>query len=477
VSQDSELGSASAASPTRSGPASPARGGALKRLFLQSAAASIANLCVMGGLFLRDVYAAAVFGRSAAVDAYFLALMVPQMAVQMLGSGLQASIVPAYTRVAGLGDAPRKRRLVEALNSRLLLFSGAVAAVLWVLGGSGLAWLARVGERSSSELAEHLLWVLVPMTLLEVMGALWAAFLQAEDRVVEAIASRLAVPLGAVLAMLLFAHSAGIYALAWGTLCGSAAQLVWRGASLRRIGTSLRPRLHRGSEELRGVLRQYFPVMLGGAIGSLTNAVDNTMAALSREPAAVSALSYGSRVATVFTTAGTVAVSAAVLPYLSRLSAREDFAELRRTVRIVVSVILLVALPVTVLVLCFSEELVRLVFQRGQFNAADTLLVARVQRMFVLQVPVFVTSIFFVRVLSALRRNDVLLYIAIGGVLTNAVLDYVLMQWLGVAGIALATSLVYVGAALAGGSVVYSLLRERWPKAGDSSLRAPAGDR
>jgi putative peptidoglycan lipid II flippase len=163
----------------------------------------------------------------------------------------------------------------------------------------------------------------------------------------------------------------------------------------------------------------------------------------------------------VLTTARTDAVSAAVLPYLSRLSAREDFAELRRTVRIVVSVILLVALPVSVLVLCFSEELVRLVFQRGQFNAADTLLVARVQRMFVLQVPVFVSSIFFVRVLSALRRNDVLLYIAIGGVLTNAVLDYVLMQWLGVAGIALATSLVYVAAALAGGSVVYFLLRER----------------
>jgi putative peptidoglycan lipid II flippase len=91
---------------------------------------------------------------------------------------------------------------------------------------------------------------------------------------------------------------------------------------------------------------------------------------------------------------------------------------------------------------------------------------------------VFVSSIFFVRVLSALRRNDVLLYIAIGGVLTNAVLDYVLMQWLGVAGIALATSLVYVAAALAGGSVVYYLLRERSVSAGgDAALATPADDR
>ncbi len=437
----------------------PSRTALLKRLFLQSAAASVANLCVMGGLFARDVYAAAVFGRTPAVDAYFLALMVPQMAVQMVGSGVQSSVVPAYTKVVAFGDRVRTQRFVESLTARILMLSGVVAVLLWGLGGTTLEWLGRAGERTSSELAQRLLVVLVAMTVLEVVAALWAAFLQAEDRVVEATLSRIAVPLGGVLAMFLFAKSVGIYALAWGTLLGSTGQLVWRGLSLKRSGQSLVPRFHPVSAELRSVVRQYLPVMLGGAIGSLTTAVDNTMAALSGESSAVSALNYGSRVCTVLTTAGTVAVTTAVLPYLSRLSARGNFDEIGRTIRVFVSVILLATLPVTALVLYFSEDLVRLLFERGQFGAQDTVLVARVQQMIVLQVPVFITGMFLVRVISALGRNEFSLLITFGSVILNALLDYVLMRVLGVAGIALATSIVYVLATSSAGVIVYVLLR------------------
>jgi putative peptidoglycan lipid II flippase len=86
-------------------------------------------------------------------------------------------------------------------------------------------------------------------------------------------------------------------------------------------------------------------------------------------------------------------------------------------------------------------------------------LVARVQQMIVLQVPVFITGMFLVRVISALGRNEFLLFITLGSVVLNALLDYVLMRVLGVAGIALATSIVYVLATSSAGVIVYVLLR------------------
>jgi putative peptidoglycan lipid II flippase len=433
----------------------------LKRLLGKSAVASAANLCVMVGLFVRDAYVASVFGRSDAVDAYFLALMVPLMAVQLLGSGLQSSVVPAYTRVIALGDPLRKRRFVESLTLATLVVSVLIAFLSWALGSAGLALLGRADRAAASELTRQLLQVLLSITILEGVSSLWAALLQAEDCVVEPILSRIAVPLGGALGMVLVAGTWGIRALAWGTLAGYFVQLIWRGSSLLRAGMSVVPRLHAASDELRSVARQYFPVMLAGGIGAMTNVVDNSMAALCSQPAAVSALNYGSRVSTVLTTAGSVAVSAAVLPYLSKLTARGSYEELGRTIRVFVTTILLVGVPAAALIFVFSEELVRLVFERGQFSAGDTALVSGVQAMFALQIPVLVVGVFMARVISAFGRNDVLLYITMGSVVSNALLNYVLMQFLGVLGIALATSVVYLLSAICASAAAFTLLGEQ----------------
>jgi putative peptidoglycan lipid II flippase len=440
------------------------RAPARKQLFAQSIAAFIANLLVMGGLFGRDVYIAAAFGRTGAVESYFLALMVPLVAVQMVSSGVAVSVIPAYTKLIALGDPTRTRRFVESLGVRLGLLAVLVAIAVWALVSSGLSWLPRGRFDGDLELMKSLLIVLLPIALLDVGAALWAALLQAEGQVASAILSRIAVPIGGIAAASLFANVAGIYALAWGTVLGYVGQLVWNGVCLAKRGVSLVPRLNPSTPELAAATRQYLPMLASGAIGSLTSLVDNTMATLSGDLGAVSALTYGNRLATALTTAGSVAVSAALLPYLSRLHARRDFTEVRRTIRFLVSAILLASVPVTAGVVVFSGDITRLLFERGQFSPHDTALVARVQQFSVLQVPVFVTGIFLVRVISSMGRNGLLLYIAISNVLLNILFDYVFMRWMGVPGIALATSAVYtVALGIAACAVFVLLRREKEP--------------
>jgi putative peptidoglycan lipid II flippase len=449
---------------------------ALRRVIRKSAVASLANLLVMAGLCVRDVYVAAVFGRSPALDAYLLALMIPLLAVQMLGSGIQSSIVPAYTELLAARDAVRRRHFGESLTLAMLLGSSIAAALSWAAGVPGLAWLGRAEGHVTSELPAELLVVLLPLIILDGVATLWAALLQAEDRIVGPIVSRIAVPAGAIAMTAIFSPAMGIRALAWGMVFGYAAQLVWRGVSLVRSGGSVIPRAHALSQDLRAAGRQYLPVMLGGMIGALMNTVDNSMAVFANQPGAVSALNYGSRVVAVLTTAGTVAVSAAVLPYLSRLTVRRSFQQMRRAIRLFVGLILVIGMPATGLVVFFSDDLVRLLFERGEFSARDTLLVADVQRMYALQIPLFVAGVFLARVISSLGRNDLLLYISMGSVLLNAILDYILMGIWGVPGIALATSIVYLTSTLCAAVAVSLLLRQRL-SVGDADSAHPAGER
>jgi putative peptidoglycan lipid II flippase len=87
-------------------------------------------------------------------------------------------------------------------------------------------------------------------------------------------------------------------------------------------------------------------------------------------------------------------------------------------------------------------------FERGRFSAADALVVGGVQRLYVLAIPFFAVGMLFSRFLAAAHRTDLLLLGNVGLLLTNIVLDALLVRWLGVGGIALATSLVYALAAV-----------------------------
>jgi putative peptidoglycan lipid II flippase len=106
--------------------------------------------------------------------------------------------------------------------------------------------------------------------------------------------------------------------------------------------------------------------------------------------------------------------------------------------------LLLIMTPICVLLIAFSPALVRLLFQRGAFTAQDTLVVSRVQAMYALQIPFYAAGLLYVRMLTALRRNDLVMISAGISLALDVVLNLICMRFWGVAGIALSTSLFYV---------------------------------
>jgi putative peptidoglycan lipid II flippase len=87
---------------------------------------------------------------------------------------------------------------------------------------------------------------------------------------------------------------------------------------------------------------------------------------------------------------------------------------------------------------------VKILFQRGAFTAADTELVSSVQVCYAIQIPFYVWSMLFVRFITAVRRNDILMYTSGINLVLDVVLNLVLMRVWRVAGIALSTSIMYI---------------------------------
>ena len=126
------------------------------------------------------------------------------------------------------------------------------------------------------------------------------------------------------------------------------------------------------------------------------------------------------------------------------MAAERRIAEMRALLWRYVRFLLLVSVPLTVLLIACSREIVALLFQRGAFAASDTAVVSSVQAALLLQVPFFFISSFTVRIVTALRANRIMFWGTVICAVTNVIGNYVFMSWFGVVGLALSTAIVYV---------------------------------
>ena len=215
------------------------------------------------------------------------------------------------------------------------------------------------------------------------------------------------------------------------------------GVALRRQSIRFDPAWHGFDAHMRQVAAQYGPMIAGALLMTGTYLVDQLMAAM-LPGGSVSALNYGNRVVALPVGLAATALGTVAVPYFSSMVARGEWTEVRHTLNRYLRLIFAVTVPLTLILIFASRPLVRLLFERGAFTAEDSQVVARVQSFYAIQIPFYIAGIMVVRVISSMQANQILLWGAAINLSVNVILNYLLMQWLGVAGIALSTSFVYL---------------------------------
>jgi putative peptidoglycan lipid II flippase len=224
---------------------------------------------------------------------------------------------------------------------------------------------------------------------------------------------------------------------------GAMAELVVLAIALAKRGLLPIPRWHTNIHETREVLRQYVPAASAALFMSGTAVVDNAMASWLGS-GAVAALTYGNKIPALLAAAGMTALGTAVLPHFSRLVALGDHAAIRHTLRTYARWLLVVTVPGTLLVIVASESVVRVLFERGAFTPQDTALVTLIQQMYLIQIPFVMVGMLGVRLLVAMSKNYLLTIMAVINFAICVIGNLVFINWIGVSGIALSTSLMYM---------------------------------
>ena len=413
----------------------------------------------------REATVARAFGRGDAVDAFILAYLVPSYFVAILAGSLNQALVPTYVQVR---DAKGQKAADQLFTSVLLQSTGLLSSVclaLAVLGRLILPHLASGFSASKLALTLHLYYAILPIVVLGGVSANCSSVLNAKGRFAFAALTPIITPIAVTAGVLLLAPALGPWVLACGIVFGAILECSVLVLSLKTYDIHLTLGNSFAAAGLAEVRKQYLPLIAAGVLGSSAIVIDQAMAAM-LSPGSVAALNYGNKIISVVLNLMSISLTTAAIPYLSEMAAAENWIGCRRTLKTYSKLLLGLSIPLTLLLILGSHLIVRVLLQRGAFTAADATIVAHVQAMYALQMPFFAVNILIVRVLTAMKRNDIIMYSAGLNLVLDVILNLVCMRFFGVAGIALSTSLFYVASFFVMGTAVHILLQraEKTPR-------------
>jgi len=131
-----------------------------------------------------------------------------------------------------------------------------------------------------------------------------------------------------------------------------------------------------------------------------------------------------------------------LFPRIAELASQADYDGIKTNVRKALKVVLAICIPGVIVGMLWTEEIVRLIFERGAFDARSTALLASVFFYLCLSIIPYIFRDTVTRIFYSLGDSRTPLYVAIFAILLKCVLNYFLVQAYAVVGIAISTVVI-----------------------------------
>lgn len=176
--------------------------------------------------------------------------------------------------------------------------------------------------------------------------------------------------------------------LSWGVMAAGLVQLAIVWIAVRNAGIRIGFRLPKFTANVRRLLVLALPAAITGGITQINLLINTNIA--SSQDGAVSSLVYADRISQLPLGVVGIAVATVLLPELSRALQSGNEKEAGNLQNRSVEFTLFLTLPAAAALLVFSEPIVRLLFERGQFSADSTLIVSHILAIYGIGLPAFV---------------------------------------------------------------------------------------
>lgn len=390
---------------------------------------------------LKTLVIAAAFGASGALDAFWVAYMLPMLMPGLILGVVTTAFIPSFMRTAHNGAEEVDWRGLNTLFTLVTLLVLAATAGVY-FGREQLVQIMAPGMSAEVHaLAGELTGMMAIAVFIFGVNSILSAILQALHRFavmsLESIVTNIFIIAGAIL----LSRSHGVQGLVWAVIAGFGVHmlmLIW--ATRDIIAKRLRPAFDYTHVDFVGSAAHMLPLFVG-FFGSISMTIIDRMFVSTLDEGAISVLVYAGMIALLPMEVFGHAVFTAFYPGLSRDHAAGRVLAMRDAQVRGMRLLLFVLLPATIMIVLGANALVSLLLERGAFTVEAGHLTAATMAALALGLPFRAINYFNFRVFHARREAWTAVSIGLFGVSVNIILDMLLIGPFGVVGIAFATSI------------------------------------
>lgn len=432
----------------------------IKATFLVAFATALSR--VLG--YVREVVVAAYYGASYEIDAYRVAIQLPNLFRLILGDVvIAAAFLPIFSSYLAKNNEEESWKIASKILTLTVVFLS-VVTVLGIVFSRPLISVLAPGFHSKPHvfnLSIELTKIMFPALVFMALSGLFSGILNSYEIFLLPAASPVLWNAIIIAGIILFSKSYGIYAFATSLLIASILQAFIQVPGFKDKLKYFRFDLDLSHPEVRNFFSLLIPVVLSSATSNINTVVDTRFASY-LATGVIAAMGYAIRIYLVPAGIFGVAVATVLFPRLARYESLKNEEAFAKNLSFGLRVLTFIMVPLSAYFTFFSLPIVRLLFERGSFTYNDSLLTSAALFMYSIGVTAYSLSYLLSRAYYSKKDSKTPLLIALISIAVNYFGDWYLMnampelpelipflkkyKWLFAphAGIALSTSIVAI---------------------------------
>lgn len=409
--------------------------------------------------FFREQIFANFYGTGMYADVFVLTLNIPGLIIAIIGSAIATTYIPLYVETKEKhGQEGALKFTNNVLNLCYVL--AIVIAILGLVFTEQFVTVFAAGFVRNPEKFQ----AAVVFTKIMISGVLFicgskiiGSYLQVNESFT--IPSLIGLPYNIIIitSIVLSAVMKNIYILPVGALIAMASQLFFQIPFAKKKSYKYQPYINLKDESIRKLSILVMPMLLGVSIGQINIYVDRLLATTLSD-GRLSALNYASKLNDFVLALFVTSIITVIYPKLAKLTNDENKEGFINTIVKSSNCVILVVLPISIGFIILAEPIVRILFERGKFDATSTELTTIALQLFSLGLLAVGIRDVLYRVFYSLSDTKTPMINSSISLIINIILNLILIKPLGHAGLALSTSISSILTAVL---LFFSLKRKR----------------
>ncbi|MFH2057883.1 MAG: murein biosynthesis integral membrane protein MurJ [Pseudomonadota bacterium] len=408
-----------------------------------------ASMIMMSSVFLsrvigvfREMTIAGIGGIRADVDAYQIAFVIPEILNHIVAAGfLSITFIPIFTHyLINRQDQEGYRVFSIIMNTfGLVLLGFILVGMIWAPQIVGF-FAPGIHNPATFDLAVKMTRIIIPAQFFFFIGGLLMAIQFAREKFFIPALAPLIYNVCIILGGVLLGPAMGMEGFAWGVLAGAflgnfALQVI----GAKQLGTRYFFIFSFGHPDLIKYVKLTLPLMLGL---TMTFSMEILLKFFGSflDPGSIASMNYAIRIMFILVGLFGQAVGVASYPYMARLAKNKDLTDLNQLLNNTLKFIFLV-IPISVLFMVLSREIVTILFQRGQFDAAATAVTAGILPFFMVGAFAFAAQNIVSRGYYAIQNTLFPVIFTSLCVIASLPVIWLFMKMMGARGVALGLSI------------------------------------